>query len=405
MKLDTMRRIDRWLGDPLCHLLAPLSRLFARPARPGTVVVCKFFGLGSVVLAHPLVAALKSNGHEVTFVTFAGNRDLLGGYGVGEVLTIDPSSAGSFIRDTFKCIVRLRRWRPAAFLNLEFFSRYAALISLFSGATVRAGFHMLHLPLGKLQTHRSNLNVYRPVHENFLNLGQITDLIGEPGSIADHVEAFRAAAPTTSTDRIAPPYIVISPETSEANGELRRWPSPAWAGLLAGLAETYPGYRLVIIGTNADRRRIDEILDHQTGPLPITDLTGETSIAELQGLIRNAALLITLDSAPLHFGVFLKTPTVALFGPETPALFGHRTASVRIIYKDLFCSPCSALYDAKACVLDCRDNQCMKQISVAEVLAAATDLLPRQGSETPAKSIQPSGGAHPHPASPIKGEG
>ena len=70
MKTDTMRRIDRLVGSSLCRLAAPISGLFRRaPADPETVVVCKFFGMGSISLAFPLIKALSDDGRRVVFLS------------------------------------------------------------------------------------------------------------------------------------------------------------------------------------------------------------------------------------------------------------------------------------------------------------------------------------------------
>ena len=59
---------------------------------------------------------------------------------------------------------------------------------------------------------------------------------------------------------------------------------------------------------------------------------------------------------------------VTLFGPETPSLFAASTLRNTVIFHGLACSPCVTALNNRQSV--CRDNQCMKQISVEQVLDA-----------------------------------
>ena len=63
---------------------------------------------------------------------------------------------------------------------------------------------------------------------------------------------------------------------------------------------------------------------------------------------------------------------VTLFGPETPQLFGP-LGPATIVSAELLCSPCVSPANQRRS--RCRDNQCMKRISVDEVLAASLAAL------------------------------
>lgn len=373
MKTDTMRRIDRIAGSPLCHLLAPLAGLFAhRPAEARTVVVCKFFGMGSICLAWPLVRALQDAGSRVVFLSFRGNDAVLDFLGIDERISVDPSSPLRFAVSVLGAIRALRRVGPVAFLNLEFFSRFAALVSALSGAPVRAGFHIVHLPVGKLYTHRANLNVYRHIAANFLNVGTAAGLLDDPNLDSDGFDGFPVAEGRPAAGP-AGRYIVLNGESSETIRALKSWPAAAWADLIGNLRRRFPDHALVLMGTGVAPAAAIYGRGGDNGA--IVDLVGRTSVPELLQVIAGADLVVTVDSGPLHLSALMRRPTVCLFGPETPRLYGHDWPRVRTLYRDLPCSPCLALYDAKQSVLDCTDNQCLKRIAPAEVLAAAEDLI------------------------------
>jgi hypothetical protein len=85
MKVQTMRAIDRYVGIPLCFATGLLTR-FNRTRHNGTVsawrsvLVIKFFGMGSLLIATHFLSRLHSLAPyaRVTLLTFESNRELAG---------------------------------------------------------------------------------------------------------------------------------------------------------------------------------------------------------------------------------------------------------------------------------------------------------------------------------------
>ena len=61
------------------------------------------------------------------------------------------------------------------------------------------------------------------------------------------------------------------------------------------------------------------------------DLSGKTKLLTLAALVRKARLLVTVDSAPMHFAAAWNTPQVVLFGPTNPYHWHPRTASAIVL--------------------------------------------------------------------------
>ena len=70
------------------------------------------------------------------------------------------------------------------------------------------------------------------------------------------------------------------------------------------------------------------------------NLGGRTTLRELACLYRQAALVITTDSGPMHLAAAVGTPVVALFGPTDPARTGPYGPGHRVIRRGLACMPC-----------------------------------------------------------------
>ncbi len=66
----------------------------------------------------------------------------------------------------------------------------------------------------------------------------------------------------------------------------------------------------------------------QSTPL---DLSGKTSLLTLAALVRKARLLVTVDSAPMHFAAAWNTPQVVLFGPTNPFHWHPRSESAMVL--------------------------------------------------------------------------
>ncbi len=243
---------------------------------------------------------------------------------------------------------------------------------------------MMHLPVGRMYSHRTNFNVYRQMSENFLNVGAMAGVIEGPLPLDQYPDEFLSVISDNepSQSRRAK-FILINAESSDTIRDLNSWPSQHWRDLIRNLRKRHPDYDIVLNGTGSAAKLHDEFAELLEQDSGVKSAVGNTSFDDFVRLIKDAALVITVDSGPLHLSAMMKRPTIALFGPETPTLFGHNLPWVRILYQNLICSPCRTIYDAKQSVLDCRDNQCMKQIRPDMVLSAVAELLvenPRSGT-------------------------
>lgn len=63
---------------------------------------------------------------------------------------------------------------------------------------------------------------------------------------------------------------------------------------------------------------------HESGLARSRVLAGALSLPELAAFLRRAALLVTVDTGPLHIAQAVRCPTVAVFGPTDPRVWGPR---------------------------------------------------------------------------------
>lgn len=107
----------------------------------------------------------------------------------------------------------------------------------------------------------------------------------------------------------------------------RRWPAENFIVLISILASKYPDIKFIFIGSRVEKEYVDNIFS-QLSPKyrNVVNLAGELSLEELLVLLGDSLLFLGNDSGPLHLAEALETPSVSLFGPETPSLYGPRDA-------------------------------------------------------------------------------
>lgn len=95
----------------------------------------------------------------------------------------------------------------------------------------------------------------------------------------------------------------------------------------------------------------------------------KVTLRQLAGMIERCDVLLSNDTGPMHISIAMGTKTVALFGPGNHIKFqpiGEKHATIR---HDVPCSPCKQFTNK------CKDNICMKLITVEEVWEAVSQRL------------------------------
>ncbi|MEK6543896.1 MAG: glycosyltransferase family 9 protein, partial [Elusimicrobiota bacterium] len=279
---------------------------------------------------------------------------------------------------------RLRTIAPDAVLTLEFFSRYAALMSVLSGAPVRVGFHAVSAAdVGSVWTHRVHLIQQKHISENLLVFSEaLKSPVGQDGIIKSRMprlptdtrglielsdDMVRESKAVLLRHGVQGSYIVLSPTCSPFSRDLKLWPDAHWNKLAAILKEQ-TGMRLLATGRKQERGMVERALAPHA-----LNLAGELSFEAMVSVLAGARLVVSLDSGPAHLASFLKVPTIDILGPVTPVLYGIEGSASVNMHEGLSCSPCYNLLEGK--YSDCHDNLCLKSLMPESVAAAARALL------------------------------
>jgi lipopolysaccharide heptosyltransferase II len=185
-------------------------------------------------------------------------------------------------------------------------------------------------------------------------------------------EAVRASARSFLVERgwnESAPLIVFAP--GAAYGTAKRW-IPRYVASVASMLVQKHNATCMLVGSRADStttRQILACLDAGAAS-QVIDVTGDTTIEMLAGLLGIAEACVSNDSGAMHFAAAVGTPVVALFGPtneyETSPLtrHGRRTA---VLTHPVWCRPCML----RECPID---HRCMTGITPERVFDTLTRL-------------------------------
>jgi ADP-heptose:LPS heptosyltransferase len=402
MNVDSMRRIDRVIGVPLCALatfvLSIWWRLRRRPPQPlRKILFIELSEMGSVILADPAMRkARELSGSEIYFVIFAqqaGSLEITGTVPRSNIFTIQTSSLWRLALDTLGFLRWTRRNGIDTVIDLELFSRFTALLAGLSGADRRIGFYRFHnegLYRGEMLTHRVSYNPHIHIAKNFIALvdallrgGRLASfpktIIGEeelkvstksPTPLAlERVKAqIKALVPNYAGNRHR--LVLINPNASDMLPQ-RRWMPERYAELIRHILAAGSDRLVLLTGAPSEQAGVER-LEHACGSERCIAFAGRTLLTDLPALYALADVMVSNDSGPAHFAAASGLPTIVLFGPETPNLY-QPLGNSKVIHAGLACSPCVSASNHRKTA--CTDNVCMRAISVDQVLAAVNQVL------------------------------
>jgi ADP-heptose:LPS heptosyltransferase len=345
------------------------SRLTARPAHPKRILIAHQLLLGDTILLTPLIAKLRRAyaEAEICLLVAPGQIALYAGrpYGV-TVRAFDARSLAS--------VAALIRTGGYDWALLPTENRMSWLARA-CGARWIAAFD------GEPGRYKNwPIDEFRPFALQPKAWGELA------AELADGAEPppYRPAdwpAPTARDFPLpATPYVLLH---VGASTPLKQWPSDRWRDLAAWLADR--GHQ-VVWSCGPGETHLIEAADPQ-GRFPRH--AGDLDLAQLWQLLAHAQLIVCPDTGVTHIAHLAGTPSVVLYGPGNPALFGGgkfwREHREEVLFEPNF--PCRdenlifrrRLPWGEHCgrtPKSCAQARCMEVIQLAHVIGACERLLP-----------------------------
>jgi heptosyltransferase I len=383
-----------------------LSRQFER------ILLIKPSALGDVVHTLPVLVKLRARYPEawIDWLITPENADLVRHHpGLTNTILFPRKEYSHFGRNwsstfgPFRLLSAIRRGRYDLVIDLHGQFR-SAVFTLASGAPVRIGFDR---PRGRTEGARARRPPGVPGQHGWTGAREgawiaYTHRIPIPTLNVHAVDRYLWLAPMLGLDDRPPDFAIhLPPQATRTTEQLLRshglggkplavlvpgtiWETKHWR--LEGFAQVgrhllKSGHSVVIAGTARDRARCQAITAACPGA---HDLSGQTTVAGLVALIRQAAICVTNDSGSMHVAVAVGRPVVSVFGPTNPIWIGPYGRPHAVVRADVPCAPCY-LREIRDCP---NDHLCMQKVTAAMVIERLERILARSLIKTTSSMMQ-----------------
>jgi len=395
-KTKILKFVDHWLGEPICFFLACLHRithpfhhtfLNAHVKKPKSILIIKFFGLGSITLASSLIKSIKTTykNTKIVFMTFKNNSDLAKRLNLfEEIRTIDTKNFFTILYSIFSNLIYFSFHKQSISIDLEFYSKFSTIMSYFSGAKFRVGFYIRQFWRNSLVNVPVYFNYARHILEIYSMVGEtigvkVEKIIPSPIPVKEEektfIEKLFKEKNITEKDFI----LGVNINASEL-AYCRRWHKERFAEVINNILKEYKEIKIFLTGSKDEKKYTSSILKfiQQDNKNRVFDISGELNFGQYIALLNKLNILLTNDSGPFHLAKAQGTPTVSIWGPGSPDLYGpykEEKEKHRTIYKRWPCSPCLYIYRTDAGYFCKKTTPCLNDIKSEEVIKTIKEII------------------------------
>ncbi len=286
---------------------------------PQTILVISLRYFGDVLLATPLIRSLRRAypGTHIDALLFAGTEGMLeGNPDLRSVVTIPERPSGAEQR----ALIR-RLWRQ---YDLAVIAETGDRPHLYGWIAAARRTGLLPPQAGKRWWKRRLLaqgvtaTAHEPRFEAYGRLAGAMELDYHSAVVAPTAGVLsQQLSDWLSFDPVRSRYAILH---LAPRFRYKRWNAEGWRKLISWLRQR--GLRVVITGGNAQEERdyVEQVLEGSAND--VVNLSGRLRFAQTADLLRAAALYVGPDTATTHLAAACGTPTLALFGPTDPGIWG-----------------------------------------------------------------------------------
>lgn len=357
---------------------------------PQRILIVNPFGIGDVLFTSPLIRAVRE-AFPTSMVGYLCNRR------TERILISSPHLNKRFVyeKDELESLWQRSPWKGAwslvslarqirrerfdLVIDLSLGERYSFLLKLI-GVRRRVGFNYRHR--GRFLTEGVSIDGYHDAHvvEYYRQLLRFLgiQLLKDGLELSPSPEDQRWAAQWLRDHQLDEEGLIlvgIVPAGGVSWGgdaSFRRWGFEEFAAVGDALVERY-GVRVLLFGESADAAICQTV--SRLMKSPTLDLSGQTTLGQFVSLLARLKLVICNDGGPLHLAVSQGVPTVSVFGPVDPNVYGPYPPLARhvaVYREDLPCRPCYHHFRLPLCPYE---RACLTTLGQQEVIQACARLL------------------------------
>jgi len=331
------------------------------------LLVVRLGSLGDLVHTLPAVAALRRThpSLEIDWLVDAVHEQFLA---LVPPVTSVVALADRTARAWWQVRARLRARTYDVAADFQGLIKSAALARL-SGARAVVGFDRASLrePAAAFFYTRA-VDVGGAGHVVFKNLELAASLGAADGPLEFPLARTDERAVTEVRRQVTGPYAIINPGAAWPN---KRWP-PDRFGRVAAHLERRHQLRSIVLWGPGERDLAEAVVRDSDGASVVAPAT---TLPDLVALARQARLIVSGDTGPLHIAAAVGVPVVSLFGPTDPDRNGPWEAADVALSRY---ERCGCHYQRR-----CRRNDwCLATIPADDVCAAVDLRLVRSGAGT-----------------------
>jgi len=349
--------------------------------KPEKILIVRLSAIGDVVHVLPALRSLRSNfpDSKITWLVEDKASDILKGHpDIDEVITfprrkwrrniLKIDKITNILSEIFSFYKKLRKNCYDIVIDFQG-NLKSGVMTLMTGSENRIGFekgyckefnylfttHRIRPPHKRMHKIDKNLTLLRGLDiETSFHRPEL------PVSKAD--EKYISKFLSTNVNNSLP-IIVVQPCTSRF-GSYKQWPVSNYALLADKILESYEA-NVIFSWGHGEIKVVKKIVGNMKRKALVACKT--KSIKQLIELIRRADLFIGGDTGPLHIASILDIPTVGIYGPKDPVIYGPYHGKAVVVRKELWCSPCKRR--------TCPDPECMTSILPEDIFHAVNKLM------------------------------
>ena len=322
------------------------------------ILIVRMSALGDIIHALPVLSALRTAYPSAQIdwladAAYAGILDLVDG--LNERIAVRPGYT--------RALMTMRSRRYDAAIDLQGLLKSAAAARL-SGARRVIGFETRALrERAAAWFYSETAAVADGVHIIQKNMSVLPLLGVSAATVMFSFRHSRSRVIDHVTSLAPDGFALINPGAAWPN---KRWPPERFGAVAKRLRDT-TGLRPFVLWGAREAPLADAVVAASDGA---ANRAPETTLADLLALSRQAALMISGDTGPVHLAAAVGTPIVGLYGPTWPARNGPWHPDDEVVSRAESC----ACHHKRQCQ---RTARCIDDITVEEVDAAVDRRLQR----------------------------